>query len=131
MKLTKDKEQKLEIIRHSAAHLVAQAVMELFPKTQLTIGPATKDGFFYDMLPEETSAGGTRTPADNATVRTVFIIGPDKKVKAMLMYPMSSGRNFDEVLRLVDSCQISAKHSIAAPARTSAGRAARSSISAA
>ncbi len=53
MKLTKDKEQKLEVLRHSAAHLVAQAVMELFPKTQLTIGPATKDGFFYDMLPQE------------------------------------------------------------------------------
>jgi thioredoxin-dependent peroxiredoxin len=70
----------------------------------------------YDMLPE--SAGSTsegRTAADNATVRTVFLIGPDKKIKAMLMYPMSSGRNFDEVLRLLDSCQLTAKHTVATP----------------
>ena len=70
----------------------------------------------YDMLPE--GAGTTsegRTPADNATVRSVFIIGPDKKVKAMLTYPMSTGRNFDEVLRLLDSCQLNAKHGVATP----------------
>jgi thioredoxin-dependent peroxiredoxin len=70
----------------------------------------------YDMLPE--SAGSTsqgRTAADNATVRSVFIIGPDKKIKAMLTYPMSSGRNFDEVLRLLDSCQLTAKHKVATP----------------
>lgn len=70
----------------------------------------------YDMLPEEAAgASATRTAADNATVRTVFIIGADKKIKAMLIYPMSSGRNFDEVLRLLDSCQITAKHGIATP----------------
>jgi alkyl hydroperoxide reductase subunit AhpC len=70
----------------------------------------------YDMLPE--GAGNTsqgRTPADNATVRSVFVIGPDKKVKAMLTYPMSTGRNFDEVLRLLDSCQLTAKHKVATP----------------
>jgi len=70
----------------------------------------------YDMLPE--TAGSTsqgRTAADNATVRSVFIIGPDKKVKAMLTYPMSTGRNFDEVLRLLDSCQLTAKHKVATP----------------
>ena len=70
----------------------------------------------YDMLPEdagETSEG--RTAADNATVRSVFIIGPDKKIKAMLVYPMSSGRNFDEVLRLLDSVQLTAKHQVATP----------------
>ena len=70
----------------------------------------------YDMLPAEvgeTSEG--RTPADNATVRSVFIMGPDKRIKAMLTYPMTSGRNFDEVLRLVDSCQLSAKHPISTP----------------
>jgi alkyl hydroperoxide reductase subunit AhpC len=70
----------------------------------------------YDMLPA--AAGSTsegRTPADNATVRSVFIIGPDKKVKAMLTYPMSTGRNFDEVLRLLDSCQLTAKHTVATP----------------
>ena len=68
------------------------------------------------MLPE--AAGSTsqgRTPADNATVRSVFVIGPDKKVKAMLTYPMSTGRNFDEVLRLLDSCQLTAKHKVATP----------------
>lgn len=70
----------------------------------------------YDMLPE--AAGSTsqgRTAADNATVRSVFIIGPDKKVKAMLTYPMSTGRNFDEVMRLLDSCQLTAKHKVATP----------------
>jgi thioredoxin-dependent peroxiredoxin len=78
--------------------------------------PELKVATAYDMLPE--GAGTTsegRTPADNATVRSVFIIGPDKKVKAMLTYPMSTGRNFDEVLRLLDSCQISAKHGVATP----------------
>ena len=70
----------------------------------------------YDMLPAD--AGDTsegRTPADNATVRSVFVIGPDKKIKAMLTYPMSSGRNFDEVLRLLDSCQLTATHQVATP----------------
>ena len=70
----------------------------------------------YDMLPE--GAGTTsdgRTAADNATVRSVFIIGPDKKITAMLTYPLSSGRNFDEVLRLLDSIQLTAKHNVATP----------------
>lgn len=70
----------------------------------------------FDMLPAgagDTSEG--RTPADNATVRSVFVIGPDKKIKASLTYPMSTGRNFDEVLRLVDSCQLTAKHQVATP----------------
>jgi alkyl hydroperoxide reductase subunit AhpC len=70
----------------------------------------------YDMLPAgagDTSEG--RTPADNATVRSVFVIGPDKKIKATLTYPMSTGRNFDEVLRLLDSCQLTAKHTVATP----------------
>ena len=68
----------------------------------------------YDMIHPNASTG-PRTAADNATVRSVFIIGPDKKVKAMLIYPMSSGRNFDEVLRLVDSLQMSAKNAVATP----------------
>jgi alkyl hydroperoxide reductase subunit AhpC len=78
--------------------------------------PQLKVAKLYDMLPAE--AGETsdgRTPADNATVRAVFVIGPDKKVKAMLTYPMTSGRNFDEVLRLLDSIQLTAKHAVATP----------------
>lgn len=70
----------------------------------------------YDMLPAD--AGDTsegRTAATNATVRSVFVIGPDKKIKASLTYPMSTGRNFDEVLRLLDSCQLTAEHQVATP----------------
>lgn len=70
----------------------------------------------YDMLPADAGDSSEgRTPVDNATVRSVFIIGPDKKVKAMLTYPMSTGRNFDEVLRLLDSCQLTARHQVATP----------------
>ena len=70
----------------------------------------------YDMLPADagTTAEG-RTAANNQTVRTVFLIGPDKLIKAMLIYPMSSGRNFDEVLRLLDSCQLTARFKVATP----------------
>jgi thioredoxin-dependent peroxiredoxin len=74
----------------------------------------------YDMLPAE-AVPGKRTPAENATVRTVFIIGPDKKVKLMLFYPMTTGRNFDEVLRVIDSMQLTAKHKVATPANWKQG----------
>jgi len=78
--------------------------------------PELKVAKLYDMLPDEAGDSSEgRTAADNATVRSVFIIGPDKKIKAMLTYPMSTGRNFDEVLRLVDSCQLTAKHKVATP----------------
>jgi alkyl hydroperoxide reductase subunit AhpC len=77
----------------------------------------------YDMLPEEAGATAQgRTAADNATVRSVFVIGPDKKIKAMLTYPMSTGRNFDEVLRLLDSCQLTAKHKVATPVNWKQGQ---------
>jgi len=70
----------------------------------------------YDMLPASVSGEAKgRSAADNATVRSVFLVGPDKKIKAMLVYPMSSGRNFDEVLRLLDSMQLTAAHKVATP----------------
>ncbi len=69
----------------------------------------------YDMLPAEEEPSPDRTPATNATVRTVFIIGPDKKVKLTLAYPMSTGRNFDEILRALDSIQLTAQQSLATP----------------
>ncbi|WP_207005276.1 peroxiredoxin [Trinickia mobilis] len=69
----------------------------------------------YDMIHPNASGSGPRTAADNATIRSVFLIGPDKKVKAMFVYPMSAGRNFDEVLRLLDSLQLNAKHGVATP----------------
>ncbi|MFL5840878.1 MAG: peroxiredoxin [Thermoleophilaceae bacterium] len=70
----------------------------------------------YGMLPPETAGDpATRTPADNQTVRNVFVVGPDKKVKLVLVYPMTTGRNFDEVLRVIDSMQLTAKHKVATP----------------
>jgi len=76
----------------------------------------------YDMLPAEESGAGPRTAANNATVRTVFMIGPDKKIKLMLFYPMTTGRNFDEVLRVLDSMQLTARHKVATPANWKQGQ---------
>src|SRR3712207_6763199 len=76
----------------------------------------------YGMLPA--SPGGTsegRTPADNQTVRNVFVVGPDKKIKLILVYPMTTGRNFDEVLRVIDSLQRTAEHKVATPAQWQPG----------
>lgn len=78
--------------------------------------PDLKIAKLYNMLPAEngnTSQG--RTPADNATVRTVFVVGPDKKIKLQLIYPMSTGRNFDEVMRVLDSLQLTARHQVSTP----------------
>jgi alkyl hydroperoxide reductase subunit AhpC len=78
--------------------------------------PELKVAKLYDMLPAEAGDSSEgRTAADNATVRSVFLVGPDKKIKLSLTYPMSTGRNFDEVLRVVDSCQLTAKHKVATP----------------
>ena len=77
----------------------------------------------YDMLhPNASGEAKARTAADNATVRSVFIVGPDKKIKATLTYPMSTGRNFDEVLRLLDSIQLTAKHKVATPVNWKQGQ---------
>jgi alkyl hydroperoxide reductase subunit AhpC len=84
--------------------------------------PELRIAKLYGMLPAD--AGNTsegRTAATNATVRTVFIVGPDKKIKLMLMYPMSTGRNFDEVLRVLDSMQLTAKHKVATPVNWKSG----------
>ena len=86
------------------------------PRYPLVGDPRLAVAKAYDMLPAE--AGDScegRTPMNNATVRSVFVIGPDKKIKATLTYPMSTGRNFDEVLRLLDSIQLTAKHQVATP----------------
>ena len=79
--------------------------------------PELKVAKLYDMLPAETTGGATgRSAADNATVRNVYIIGPDKKIKLMITYPMTTGRNFDEILRVLDSIQLTAAHKVATPA---------------
>ena len=84
--------------------------------------PELKVSKLYDMLPEETPGSATgRTAADNQTVRNVIVIGPDKKIKLVLVYPMTTGRNFDEVLRVIDSLQLTAKHRVATPANWKQG----------
>jgi alkyl hydroperoxide reductase subunit AhpC len=76
----------------------------------------------FEMLPAEIEGGSQgRTAADNQTVRNVFVIGPDKKIKLILVYPMTTGRNFDEVLRVIDSLQLTAKHKVATPAQWQQG----------
>jgi thioredoxin-dependent peroxiredoxin len=76
----------------------------------------------YGMLPADVSGdAGARTPADNQTVRNVFVVGPDKKLKLILVYPMTTGRNFDEVLRVIDSLQLTANHKVATPAQWQQG----------
>jgi len=89
----------------------APVVYPLVGDTEMTVAK------LYDMLhPNASGEVKSRTAADNATVRSVFVVGPDKRVKATLTYPMSSGRNFNEILRLIDSCKLTAEHQVATPA---------------
>jgi thioredoxin-dependent peroxiredoxin len=92
------------------------------PNYPLIADPDFQVSKLYGMLPAEVEGEATeRTPADNATVRNVFVIGPDKKVKLILVYPMTAGRNFDEVLRVIDSLQLTANHKVATPAQWQQG----------
>ena len=97
-------------------------VVGFAPNYPMIGDPDLKISKAYGMLPASTSGSSEgRTPADNQTVRNVFIIGPDKKIKLILVYPMSTGRNFDEILRVLDSLQLTAKHRVATPANWKLG----------
>ena len=97
-------------------------VVGFAPNYPLIGDPDLKISKVYGMLPGTANGGAAaRTPADNQTVRNVFIIGPDKKIKLILVYPMSTGRNFDEVLRVLDSLQMTTKHRVATPANWKQG----------
>jgi alkyl hydroperoxide reductase subunit AhpC len=91
------------------------------PNYPIIADPELKVSKEYGMLPGDAEPHDARTPAENQTVRNVFVIGPDKKVKLILVYPMTTGRNFDEVLRVLDSLQLTAKHKVATPAQWQQG----------
>ena len=93
-----------------------QETQGFLPNYPMIGDPELKIAKLYNMLPaEEPGSSDGRTPAQNATVRTVFVIGPDKRIKLMLTYPMTTGRNFDEILRVLDSMQLTQKHKVATP----------------
>jgi len=102
--------------RHAGWAKDIEETQGYLPNFPMIGDPELKVSKLYDMLPAEAgdSAEG-RTAADNQTVRTVYVIGPDKKIKLMIAYPMTTGRNFDEILRVVDSMQLTAKHKVATP----------------
>jgi alkyl hydroperoxide reductase subunit AhpC len=101
---------------HQAWAKDIQETQGYMPNYPMIGDPDLKIAKLYNMLPaEEPGTSQGRTPAQNATVRSVFVVGPDKKIKLMLTYPMTTGRNFDEILRVMDSMQLTAKHKVATP----------------
>jgi len=108
--------------RHAAWAEDIRETQGTAPNYPMIADPELKIAKLYEMLPAD--AGDTsegRTPADNQSVRNVFVIGPDKKIKLVLVYPMTTGRNFDEVLRVIDSMQLTASHKVATPANWKQG----------
>jgi alkyl hydroperoxide reductase subunit AhpC len=102
--------------RHSSWSKDIEETQGVAPNFPMIGDPDLAVSKLYDMLPAEASGDASkRTPADNQTVRNVYVIGPDKKIKLMIVYPMTTGRNFDEVLRVIDSMQLTAKHKVATP----------------
>ena len=101
---------------HQAWAKDIQETQGFLPNYPMIGDPELKIAKLYNMLPaEEPGSSDGRTPAQNATVRTVFVVGPDKRIKLMLTYPMTTGRNFDEILRVLDSMQLTQKHKVATP----------------
>ena len=102
--------------RHSSWSKDIEETQGVAPNYPMIGDPDLAVSKLYDMLPAEASGDASkRTPADNQTVRNVYVIGPDKKIKLMIVYPMTTGRNFDEVLRVIDSMQLTARHKVATP----------------
>ena len=107
--------------RHSAWAKDIEETQGHLPKYPMIGDSDLNVAKLYNMLPADEVGADGRTAANNATVRSVFIIGPDKKIKLMLTYPMTTGRNFDEILRVLDSMQLTAKHKVATPVNWKAG----------
>ena len=101
--------------RHDAWSKDIEETQGYLPKYPMIGDADLKVAKLYNMLPAEEVASDGRSAASNATVRSVFVIGPDKKIKLMLTYPMTTGRNFDEILRVLDSMQLTARHKVATP----------------
>ena len=109
------------VARHGDWAKDIEETQGLAPNFPMIGDPDLKVSKLYDMLPAAADASGPRTAADNQTVRTVYVIGPDKKIKLSLAYPMTTGRNFDEILRVVDSMQLTSKFKVATPANWKSG----------
>jgi alkyl hydroperoxide reductase subunit AhpC len=104
------------IDRHASWAADIEETQGVAPNFPMIGDPTLAVSKLYDMLPDDAAGDASaRTAADNQTVRTVYVVGPDKKIKLMISYPMTTGRNFDEILRVIDSMQLTAKHRVATP----------------